>query len=367
MYSPLFQLKVGSRAQPMVRTRPGSWPGISYLLTACILAAILVGCGSTNQSASSSARPVVTIGYMDNGAEPEVIAVAQKLFSKRMKADVQVKYFDSGPASLGAVASGALQFMTGIGNPPVVSAIARGVPLEVIWSQELFTTGEGLAVRSEAGIQSIKDLKGKNVGLVLGSTSEFALNALLTRAGVDPGSVHKLNMSPAAIRTAWSNHSIDAAYVWNPVFDAISHDHGKILATDQDIRQEAPIYSLSIVNSDWAKEHPELVKQFILAQNDAVTYYKEHPQDALQVIAKRAGIPVELARTEMEGYKIFGLTEQFDAEALGKGSTVSNSLVATSLKAAATFLQQKGSLPTIPDKLEQHVNPTYVESVITTK
>src|SRR5436305_6869847 len=121
------------------------------------LIAIVVGlaaCGSAATQSGSTDKPNVTIGYMDNGAEPEVIAVAQSLFSKYMHANVQVKYFDSGPASLGAVASGALQFMTGIGNPPTVSAITRGVPLQVVWAQELYTQDEGLIVRNGSGIQS---------------------------------------------------------------------------------------------------------------------------------------------------------------------------------------------------------------------
>jgi len=218
--------------------------GITALIIMSILLAGLAGCASP----ATATKPTVVIGYMDNGAEPELIAIALGLFSKRMNANVQIKYFDSGPASLGAIASGALQIMSGIGSPPIVSAITRGVSLQVVWSQELYTSAEGLVVRSDAGIHSVKDLQGKTIALVLGSTSEFALDATLKKAGVNPSTVHKLNMSPPAMRTAWSNHSIDAAYVWDPVFDTISHENGKILSTDQNVQQEAPVYSLSLVN-----------------------------------------------------------------------------------------------------------------------
>jgi NitT/TauT family transport system substrate-binding protein/taurine transport system substrate-binding protein len=301
---------------------------------------------------------------MDNGAEPEVIAVAQSLFSKYIHANVQVKYFDSGPASLSAIASGSLQIMTGIGNPPTVSAITQGVPLQVVWSQELYTRDEGLVVRSNSGIQSVKDLTGKTIAVVLGSTSEFALDATLKNAGVDPTSVHKLNMTPSAMHAAWSNRSINAAYVWDPVLDAISHDNGKVLGTDLDVKQQAPIYSLSLVNSKWGSSHADLIKEFIQAQNAAVTFYQQHPDEALQVIAKQDNISVATAKTELAGYQIFDLQDQLTADALGQGSSIGSSLVARSLALSAQFLKQKGSINSVPDSFVSNVNPTYVQELL---
>ena len=330
------------------------------------LVALLVGltaCGGSASTASSS-KPDVTIGYMDNGAEPEVIAVAQSLFSKYMHANVQVKYFDSGPASLGAIASGALQFMTGIGNPPTVSAITRGVPLQVVWAQELYTQDEGLVVRSTSGIKSVKDLAGKTVALVLGSTSEFALDATLKNAGVDPNSVHKLNMAPPAMRAAWANHSIDAAYVWDPVFDALVNGGGTILGTDENVKQQAPIYSLSLVNSTWGTAHPDLVKEFIQAQNAAVTFYQQHQDEALQVIAKQEGITIATVKTELAGYQIFNLQDQLGADALGQGSSINSSLVAQSLVLSGQFLKQKGAITSVPASFVSNVNPTYAQQLL---
>jgi NitT/TauT family transport system substrate-binding protein/taurine transport system substrate-binding protein len=342
--------------------------GLSLLLI--LLLAGLAACGSTpasssaQTSSSSSGKQTVTIGYMDNGAEPEVIAVAKKLFQQRMNANVQVKYFDSGPASLGAVASGSVQIMTGIGNPPTVSAISRGVPLQVVWAQELYTGGEGLVVRGDSGITSLQDLKGKTVAVVLGSTSEFALDTLLTKAGISPSSIHKLNMAPPAMRAAWNNRSIDAAYVWNPVLDALRQQNGKVLATDENIKQDAPIYSLSLVNTQWASNNKELVKSFIQAQNDAVTLYKEHPDEALQIIAKYESISVDLVKTELAGLQIFSLQDQLTTDALGESNNIASSLVTKSLTTAATYLKAKGSVTSVPDHLEQNVNPTFVEELL---
>jgi len=357
-----------STARSRIYSRKGSNTLASFFSILLVIAG-LAACGSTPASTSSNGqssgtKPNVVIGYIDNGAEPEVIAVVQDLFSKRMHANVQVKYFDSGPASLAALASGSLQFMTGIGNPPTVSAISHGVPLQVVWSQELYTKDEGLVVRKGSGINSIKDLKGKSVALVLGSTSQFAFNATLAKAGVDPSTVHLLNMAPPAMHSAWSNHSIDAVYVWDPVLDALSRDNGTILSTDDDVKQDAPVYSLSITNSTWAKSNPDLVKEFILAQNDAVTFYNQHPDEAVQLIAKRESISVDLTKTELAGYKIYTLQDQLSADCLGQGASISSSLVTKSLSSAARYLHSSGALVSVPTDFSQNVDPSYAESAL---
>jgi len=335
---------------------------LGFGITAWImLSMLLVACGSTSATGS---KPTVVIGYMDNGAEPELIVLAQNLFDKDMNANVQVKYFDSGPASLSAIAAGSVQIMTGIGSPPVVSAITKGVPLQAVWAQELYNQDEGLVVQSTSGISSVKGLAGKTVALVLGSTSEYALDATLTKAGVNPSSVHKLNMTPPAMRTAWLNHSIDAAYVWDPVFDALRTNGGTVLGTDQDVKLEAPVYSLSVVNSSWAKDNAKLVQGFVQAQSEAVDYYKQHTQAAIQLMAKQDSISVAVATTEMSGFQVFGVQDQLTADGLGQGSSIDSSLVAKSFVASAQFMHSIGTLSTVPADFSQNVNPTYVEDYL---
>lgn len=332
---------------------------------AIIISILLTACGASSATGSGS-KPTVVIGYMDNGAEPELIAIAQHLFEKDMNANVQIKYFDSGPASLSAIASGSLQIMTGIGSPPVVSAITKGVPLQAVWAQELYNKDEGLVVSNSSGIKAVKDLAGKTVALVLGSTSEFALDATLTKAGVNPTSVHKLNMTPPAMRTAWLNHSISAAYVWDPVFDTLSKDSGTILSTDQNVEQEAPVYSLSVINSSWGKDNNKLVQGFVKAQSDAVNYYNQHTQDALKLIAKQDSISVATATTEMAGFKIYDAQDQLSADGLGQGNTIGSSLVAKSFVASAQFMKSIGTLSTAPTDFTQNVNPTYGAAIAST-
>lgn len=336
----------------------------------------LAGCGSSGgtpaaKSTPTSAaagtgsqnEPTVVIGYENNGADPEMVAIAQNYFSKYMHAHVELRFFSSGPASLAALGSGALQFMTGIGNPPAVAAIAQGVPLQVIWAQELYTKDEGLVVRQGSGINSLKDLQGKTVALVVGSTSPFELDTALQLQHIPISSVQFNNMSPPSMVAAWERNQIDAAYVWDPAFDTMLHNGGKALMYDSDVEQQAPIFNLAVVNSQWAKSHPDLVREFIQAEQAGYAYYQAHPNQAIAAMAKEAGISVALAKTELAGYKLYDVHAQLTPEGLGTGSGVATSLVTKSLTSAAQYLQSIHSLNSIPKDMAQYVNPTYAEAV----
>lgn len=130
------------------------------------------------------------------------------------------------------------------------------------------------------------------------------------------------------------------------------------------MKQEAPIFNLAIANTDWAKNNPNLVKGFIQAEDDAVTFYKQHPDEALQNMAQQAGISVDLAKTEMAGYQIYSAQDQLSTDGLGQGTGISSSLVTKSLASAATYLHSIGTLANVPDNIAQNVNPSYVQSVL---
>lgn len=313
--------------------------------------------------AAAVSLPTVTIGYENNGADPEMVTIAQGFFEKYMHAHVDLRMFSSGPAALAAIGSGSLQFMTGIGNPPVVAAIAQGAPLQVIWAQERYTYDEGLAVKDNSGIRSMKDLKGKTVALVLGSTSPFELQEGLKLAGVPVGSVHLLNMSPPSMRAAWINGQIQAAYVWDPVFHSLLADHGRALMFDQTVSRQAPIFNLTVVNADWASHHKTEVDGFIRAMVAGVTFYQQQRAKALHDMAMEAGISIPLAEAELRGYQIDTLPVELGPDGLGHGSGVASSLVTKSLSSAAAYLYSSNSISNLPSHMERFVNPAYAEAV----
>ncbi|MEE3500132.1 ABC transporter substrate-binding protein [Acidiphilium acidophilum] len=327
-------------------------------LAALILSTVI----TTVITAPAWAKPSVVIGYENNGADPWMVSQAQHLFQKTMPANVQLKFFDSGPAAMSALASNSLQFMCGLGVPPFVAAISQGVPLGIIFNQERYTSAAGIVVRPGSGIKTIADLKGKKIAIVEGSQSSFELATFLAEAHIPFSAVHQLNMSPPEMRVAWTTKSIDAAIVWDPVFDALHSMGGKILKTDADLPPDASSYNICIADTQWAKTHPKLVTDFIRALDQGVTFTRTHPHQALALMAKQAGITIATAKTELAGYQIFSAKDQTTPHVLGTPKTVATSATTKTIENTAKTLLKIGRIDKLPPHPANAVLPQYAET-----
>lgn len=331
-----------------------------------VLAGLLAACGSSGSSSASGSsghsNVAVTIGYENNGADPSMVTIHNGYFTKELGPNVTTKIFTSGPTALSAIASGALQFMCGIGLPPVISALARGVPLVVVWNQERYTTDAGIVVKSGSGITSLAGLAGKTIAITTGSEASFELPTLLAQKGVSLSSVHQLNMSPPQMESAWQTGQIQAAIVWDPALDALTSKGGTVLATDASLPPTASSFNICVANTSFTKAHPNAAVGFVKAMQDGVAYWKSHPSQALSIMESEAGISAHTAQTELNGYQIYNLADQTSSTVLGTGSGVATSGTTESLKNNWKELYKQGFITTpVPSNMSQYVDPVPAE------
>lgn len=310
-----------------------------------------------------ASKPDIIIGYENNGADPYMVTQGQGLFQKTLDANVTLKYFSSGPAAMAALASNNLQFMCGLGVPPFVAAVSQGLPLTIIFNQERYTTAAGIVVRPDSGISTLADLKGKKIAIVQGSQSSFELATFLAQAGVPFNAVQQVNMSPPEMRVAYSTKSIDAAIVWDPVFDALRAAGAKTLVTDANLPPGASSYNICIANENWVKAHPALTIQFIKALDAGVTYTKNHPEDALKIMAQQAGISEETAASELKGYEIFSAQDQITPNVLGLGDSIASSATAQTLLATSGVLLKIGRITTPLTDADNFIDSSFAAAV----
>lgn len=336
-------------------------------------AALLASCGSSSTNSSSTASTAkastssstgtVVIGYENNGAvDPTQAAQSLGYWQKYIKAKIKMVYFSSGPAALTALGSGAVDIMTGIGNPPVASAIGNGVPLSVVWDEEDSLTDQALVVRKSSNISSIQQLKGQTIATVVGSTSSYALTGVLKKAGLSPTDVHILNLTPQSIGNAWKTGQINAAYIWYPALGSLISSGGVTLASDSSVLNSYPINNLSVVNKSWAAQHSQLVDEFIQAQNAGVLAVRDHPNSTLQAELKLTGETLSEAQLEVKTTKDFTASEQLGNEALGTSD--SNSLVAKSLLTASAYLHSIDPTSPALKSVSGVIDRSFVQSVI---
>jgi taurine ABC transporter substrate-binding protein len=312
-------------------------------LNAIVAAAVVVtGAAACQSSGGGGSASTVVIGYENNGSvDPAQAALSLGYYKKYIKAPIKMVYFDSGPAALTALGSGSLDIMTGIGNPPVASALANGVPVSVIWAEDLSQTDQALVVRKSAGISSVGDLKGKTIATVVGSTASYALSGVLAAGGLSNGDVTLRNLDPQTLGNAWKTGQIDAAYIWYPVLGQILGDNGVELASDATVQSKLPIFNLSVTSKKWAAANPSLVRGFIQAQNAGVNALRSGRSTALARMIKDTGETMTAAKVAAASTRWFSVSQQVGPDALGPDDA--HSLVATSLVAASTYLHSLDS------------------------
>ncbi len=311
--------------------------------------------------ASAASKPDVIIGYENNGADPYMVSMGEKMFEKHIDANVQYKMFSSGPAAMSALASNSLNFMCGLGVPPLVTAIAQGLPMTIVYNQERYTQAAGIVVKPDSGIKDVAGLAGHKIAIVAGSQASFELATFLAEAKVPYGAVTQINMAPPQMRTSWVTGNIDAAIVWDPVFSALREAGGKVIKTDADLPRTASSYNVCIANAKWAQAHPDLVRGFVAALDAGYQATIKDPEKSLQVMAEQTGVTVPMARTQLAGYEIFSGKDQTSQNVMGSGKSVESSATYQTLVNTAKVLQQIGRIQSPVSDFHANVAPQYAE------
>jgi NitT/TauT family transport system substrate-binding protein len=95
--------------------------------------------------------------------------------------------------------------------------------------------GDGIVVRKDKNINSVKDLKGKQIGVNVGSVSHFFLDYLFQKEGMSDADVTLIKMAQGDVPAAIAAARIDAGVTWEPSLSKAAKDANvKILITSKD-------------------------------------------------------------------------------------------------------------------------------------
>src|SRR5215475_10410200 len=122
-------------------------------------------------------------------------AVNTGLFEKN-GLDVKLSQFPAGPAMLPALAASEVD-IAWMGEFPAVTGYSSGLPIEILFMERLDLTNVRLSANPAAGISQVSDLKGKKIGVAIGSTSHYHTLQALAQNGLKPSDVTLVNLTPA--------------------------------------------------------------------------------------------------------------------------------------------------------------------------
>jgi sulfonate transport system substrate-binding protein len=181
-------------------SRPGSPRTRPRLAFAAALAAVtLIAAGCSSGSSSAAGGATASPAGTNSAAQADVSNVtlhvgdqagtgAQALLSAagligKLPFKVAWSDFTSGPPMLQAMAAGAVD-VGGVGNAPPVFAAAGGDQIAIVGALQANPHGSALLVPKGSPIHSVAQLRGKRIAVAQGSSADYHLLTVLTKAGL---------------------------------------------------------------------------------------------------------------------------------------------------------------------------------------
>jgi NitT/TauT family transport system substrate-binding protein len=142
-----------------------------------------------------------------------------------------------------------------------------------------------LIARTDKGINSISDLKGKTIAVSFGSNQQFFLGRFLELNGINLNQVTLIDMSIPEQSKSLVNGTVDAIISFQPYINQIES-----LLGDKIVRWSAQADQLSYAEvyctRDWAMSHSDIIVRFLKALVQAEKFTLNNNDQAEAIVTK---------------------------------------------------------------------------------
>jgi NitT/TauT family transport system substrate-binding protein len=262
---------------------------------------------SPSQSAVPLEQVTIAINTEYAGSCPIFVAQDRGYFtSEGIRALIQPH--NSGKAALEA----ALQGQANLGasaDLPIMFAAINGRPVSVVAT--IFSTEKdhGIVGKRDRGIVLPASLKGKRIGVTLGTSGHFMLDAFLNRQKLSPSEVKTLNLKPEELSAALAQGDVDAVATWEPFLGALLAQLGSNAAIFSGEGVYDLVYNVSGTR-DFVIQHPDTVKKVLRALVRGARFCGEAPDAARDITAKAMKIDATKLKELWSSYKFNVILDQ---------------------------------------------------------
>ena len=267
-----------------------------------------VGTGVARGAAAGAATPqqavrpleiVINSGGIDTSP---IYAGIERGFYRRHGLDMKPQIVTTGgPGLVAALASGQAK-VAPIGTAATYPAIANGIPLKIIGivhgtSVKKFYSTNYIVAGPRAGVGrgEVAKLRGKRIGLPLGTDGEAGLLSVLAAAGVGRDDVRLVNVAPPDLAIALETGAVDAVSFVEP-WPSVS-----LVRVPGAVRvsSSAPLYGpgIFVTTEETIRSNRALLVDFLAASAQAQQWARRNLNKGLiDVIQRTSGVAPEVSR-----------------------------------------------------------------------
>jgi NitT/TauT family transport system substrate-binding protein len=270
-------------------------------MRALAVVAMLAIVSSLAGSARAADLIPVVIGNIPSLTGAPLYIAKDKGYYEALGLDVQLTNAGSPADQAALLTTNRLQLVGGAVTAGFFNAFARKLPVALVLSRAVSPVNHFLMARValRGALKKPADLKGRIIAIdQTGTDLSYELLKTLQSAGLTLADVQvkflPFSEQPAALATG----AIDLALMVSPLQDA-TEAKGiafRFLNTDPYITPRPMVASVLEMNRDWAAEHPEAAKNFIVATLRATRYYCDayhhgaNRADVVRILAKYSNV-----------------------------------------------------------------------------
>ncbi|MGD8785534.1 MAG: ABC transporter substrate-binding protein [Thioalkalispiraceae bacterium] len=258
-------------------------------------------------SASAHAAEPLKIGYSDWPGWVLWEVAIEKQWFKEAGLDVKFEWFDY-VASMDAFAAGKID-VVGMTNGDTLVTGSTGAK-SVMFLLNDYSNGNDMVI-AKPGINSVKELKGKKIGVEVGFVSHLLLLNALEKNGLTESDVTLVNVPTNETPQVLASGQVDAIVAWQPSSGiALSQVPGsKAIYTSAD--EPGLIYDLYAASPKVYATRKDDLKKLLKVWYRAVDYFYDPKtrEDAIKIMASRVGLKSDEYKKFVSGTKILKLEE----------------------------------------------------------
>ncbi|WP_165475081.1 ABC transporter substrate-binding protein [Legionella yabuuchiae] len=243
----------------------------------------------------------VTIGGPKNISMLVLVAQKQGFFEQR-GVDVAYQPLQNGTITFEAVKSG--QIDLGILVDANLAFIGfEGLQGVTAIASVMEKTDDSIIARTDRGIHTPADLRGRRIGYLPGTSSNMLLRRFAEANNIDLSEATLVALSPPAMQTALINGDVDAISVWQPYgFNVLSKLGNDGIRFPNRGVYYANVFMVARANA--LAERTQAFQRVLQALIDAEAYVAKNPKESITFLSGAIGVDREDLRRAWGEYNM---------------------------------------------------------------
>lgn len=258
-------------------------PVFTVVISACLALITLTVTGCQPQKQEGPPEKV-TIAYSTAGNAILMNIAFSKDYLAKEGLDATPQPHAFGKPALQALIDGKADIAT-VGDTPIVFAVMGGKKIMTLALIQSSNKNEAIVARRDRGITRPSDLKGKKIGLTLGTTGHFFADSFLLLHGIKRKDVKIIDLKPDEMGQALATGKVDAVSTWNPGVTLLKKKLGSkgIVFLGESLYTE---HFFIVASQEYVKKNPAAIKKVLRALLKAETFVQEQPEESKRLVAE---------------------------------------------------------------------------------